>query len=324
MLHRPKIAEITQGRWRGILAALGLNERQLSGKHTSCPICQNGPKSDSFRFDDKDGRGTWICSHCGAGGGVDLVMKMRGVDFKEACALIEPLAGVASFRAPKAKVEDPSAISDQMTALWTRARLLTGSCLASRYLANRGIVRTTWPSSLRYIDELPYSEGGSVRRYLPAMLAKFSAPDGKSAMLHRTWISEPGEKADVDPCRKMYPGKIPEGGAVRLGPALETMGVAEGVETALAAAQLHGVPVWAATSAGELVKFRPPIECRNLIVFGDNDASFTGQMAVYSLAKKLMSVPPESRIAVEVRLPAYWDRGEKIDWNDVLEREQAA
>ena len=324
MLPRQSIHEVTQGRWRGILSALGLNERQLNGKHCECPICQNGPKSDSFRFDDKDGRGTWICSHCGAGSGVDLVMKMRGVDFKEACRIIEPLAGVASFKAPKAKVEDPSAASDHMMALWTRARLLTGSCLASRYLANRGIVRTTWPSSLRFIDELPYSEGGNTRLYLPAMLAKFAAPDGKSAMLHRTWLSEPGDKADVDPCRKMYPGKIPEGGAVRLGPVLESMGVAEGIETALAASQIHGIPVWAATSAGELVKFRPPAECRNLIIFGDNDPSWTGQLAVYSLARRLAAVPLERRIAVEVRLPGYWDRGDREDWNDVLIAEKAA
>ncbi len=324
MPSRPNIHEVTQGRWRGILAAIGLNDRQLSGKHTECPICRNGAKSDAFRWDDKDGRGTWICSHCGAGTGVDLVMKVRGVDFKEACRIIEPLAGVAPFRAPKAKVEDPCATSDQMTALWVRARLLNGYCLASRYLANRGIVRSTWPSSLRFIDELPYSEGGAVKRYLPAMLAKFAAPDGKSAMLHRTWLSEPGEKADVEPCRKMYPGKIPEGGAVRLGPALETMGIAEGVETALAASQIHGIPVWAATSAGELVKFRPPVECRNLIVFGDNDPSWTGQLAVYSLARRLAAVPLEQRIAVEVRLPAYWDRGEKEDWNDRLLAEVAA
>lgn len=318
MLHRPAIKDITQGRWRGILASVGLTDKQLSGKHTECPICRNGPKSDSFRFDDKDGRGTWICSHCGAGSGVDLVMKLRGVDFKGACAIIDPLVGSAAFKAPKAHVEDIAAVKDAMTALWTRARMLTGSCLASRYLANRGIVRDEWPASLRYIEELPYSEGGNVRRYMPALLAKFVAPDGKSAMLHRTWLSEPGHKADCDPCRKMYPGKIPEGGAVRLGPASETMGVAEGIETAMAAAQLHRIPVWAAMSAPLLVKFQPPAECRHLIVFGDNDESWTGQLAVYSLARRLAAVPCELRIGVEVRLPDYWDRGEKTDWNDLL------
>ncbi len=32
-----------------------------------------------FRFDDKEGRGTWICNHCGAGDGADLAMKVTGM-----------------------------------------------------------------------------------------------------------------------------------------------------------------------------------------------------------------------------------------------------
>ena len=36
----------------------------------TCPMC--GGK-DRFRFDDKGGRGTWICSQCGAGDEIELV-----------------------------------------------------------------------------------------------------------------------------------------------------------------------------------------------------------------------------------------------------------
>jgi putative DNA primase/helicase len=312
-----------QGRWRGILSALGVSQKALSSKHTECPICQGGPKSDSFRFDDKDGRGTWICTHDGAGDGFALVMKMRGVDFKGACEIVAPIVGSVAFEPPKAKTDTTPEAKEEMTALWRRARPLDGKDLASRYLQGRGISREAWPAAMRFIDELPYSEG-DIKRFFPAMLAKFSAPDGKSALLHRTWLDEPGHKANVDPCRKFFRGSIPAGGAVRLSMVAECMGVAEGIETALSATAIAQIPVWAACTAGELVKFVPPVECRHLIIFADSDPSFTGQLAAYSLARKLVAVPVADRIGVEVRFPQFYDNGEKCDFNDVLLQELEA
>ncbi|NYY79755.1 hypothetical protein DMH17_06695 [Raoultella planticola] len=32
--------------------------------------------ADRFRFDDKEGRGTWFCNQCGAGDGLKLVEKV--------------------------------------------------------------------------------------------------------------------------------------------------------------------------------------------------------------------------------------------------------
>ena len=311
-------AKDAQGRWRGVLSALGIKIPTTKDKHGQCPICQNGPKSDSFRFDDKEGRGTWICSHCGAGDGWKLVMLSRGVDFKGAVELVAPLVGHVAFNPPKAKIDTTPEAREEMTALWRRAKPLNGQDLASRYLCMRGIVREVWPSSLRFVEELAYSEDKGLRRIMPAMLAKFSAPDGKSALIHKTWLREPGAKADVDPCRKFFWGVVPEGGAVRLSAAAETMGVAEGIETAFSATAIAQIPVWACCTAGALVKFKPPEMCKHLIIFADNDASFTGQVSGYSLGRKLKLVPLERRIDVEVRLPGYWDRGEPADWNDEL------
>ena len=315
-------AKDAQGRWRGIMSALGLTTKQTGGKHCECPICQNGPKSDSFRFDDKDGKGTWICTHCGSGDGWKLVMLMRNVDFKEALKIVAPLVGHVNFEPPKAKVHTTVDAREEMTALWKRARPLDGQDLASRYLQRRGIDREVWPNALRFIDSLIYLEDG-VRQYFPAMLARYSAPDGKSAFLHRTWLQEPGAKADVDPCRKFWRGSVPEGGAVRLSMAAETMGVGEGIESVLRATRLHSIPAWACCTAGALVKFIPPIECRHLIIFADNDPSFTGQYAAYTLAHRLQMVPKAHRIEVEVRLPSYWDKGDSEDWGDVEAMEAA-
>ena len=324
--ERFDVRKETQGRWRGVLSALGLTGAQLSGKRVECPICRNGPKSDSFRFDDKDGRGTFFCNHCGAGDGVTLVMKMRDVDFKGALELIRPLVGAVRFEPPKAVRDTTPEAREEMAALWRRARPLDGHCAGSRYLRSRGVDLAVWPASLRIVDELPLTEEGTnVRRLMPALLARFVAPDCKSAILHRTWIPEPW-KPGVKVPRKLWHGIVPEGGAVRLGEVAETLGVAEGIETALSASLIHGIPVRACTGYVELVKFAPPPECKNLVIFGDNDASFTGQMAAYSLARRLWLARAKREIRTEVRLPTYWDTGEKADWNDMrlAEREHAA
>ena len=316
----------TQGRWRGILGSLGISDKQLSGKRVECPICRNGPKSDSFRFDDKDGRGTFFCNHCGAGDGVSLVMKARGVDFKGALELIRPLIGSVPVVAPKADRDRAPESREEMAAVWKRAKPLDGHCAGSRYLRSRGVDLPAWPASLRLVDEMAFTDDDSkVRRFMPCMLAKFVAPNEKSAILHRTWIPDPW-KPRVKVPRKMWWGSVPDGGAVRLFPAAETMGVAEGIETALSASIIHGIPVWSCTGYVELVKFAPPPECKHLVIFGDSDASFTGQMAAYSLARRMSLVPLERRIRAEVRLPNHWDAGEKVDWNDMrlAERERAA
>ena len=41
-----------------------------NGRHCPCPVC--GGK-DRFRFDNKDGRGTYICNQCCSGDGLELI-----------------------------------------------------------------------------------------------------------------------------------------------------------------------------------------------------------------------------------------------------------
>jgi len=65
-----------------------------------------------------------------------------------------------------------------------------------------------------------------------------------------------------------------------------------------------------------------------VIVFGDSDDSYTGQMSAYSLAYRLKSERRKDGsprfLTVAIRLPNHHDHGEKVDWNDVLEQERAA
>jgi putative DNA primase/helicase len=59
--------ERARNRWREILPRLGVDTQFLTNRHGPCPLC--GGK-DRFRFDDRDGSGSYICGQCGAGVGV--------------------------------------------------------------------------------------------------------------------------------------------------------------------------------------------------------------------------------------------------------------
>jgi putative DNA primase/helicase len=276
--------------------------------------------NDRWRWDNRDGCGSFICSHCGAGDGIDLVQKINGVDFLGAKALIEGQIGSASYDPPKAKRNDYDAKA-KMAALWARARALDGQDVGSRYFRARGIENMPPGAAVRLVNTLRYREDGEPDSEWPALLAKFAAPDGASAILHRTYIAEPGVKAPVAKPRKMFNGAIPSGGAVRLGPIAECLGVAEGIETALCASQRFSMSVWACTSAAAMIKWTPPAGTRRVIIFADLDRSFTGQMSGYSLAYRLKSAWADKakteRYGVEVRFTRFQDDGAvDEDWCD--------
>jgi putative DNA primase/helicase len=89
------------------------------------------------------------------------------------------------------------------------------------------------------------------------------------------------------------------------------MGVAEGIESAMSAAILFKMPVWATINGTMMAKWVPPEEAKEIWIFGDNDGNYTGQAKAYALAHRL-SV--QFGRLVEVHIP----EGVGEDWNDVL------
>ena len=159
-----------------------------------------------------------------------------------------------------------------------------------RYLFQRTGL-TSFPPCLRFAPDEKYTEAGQRATWHPMMVAKVDPSDeaarlGERAVLHRTYLSPISGKADVKEPRKMM-GAMPSGAAVRLAPYTDVLGIAEGIETALSATALFGVPTWAALTAGLLQKWTPPKDVRTIYVFGDNDSQHTGQAAAYSLAHRL-------------------------------------
>lgn len=293
---RSDIQERASGRWYGILSALGVDSRFLRNKHGPCPSCGG---RDRYRWDNKQGKGTFFCSQCGAGSGFDLLMKLKGWDFKQTAEEVEKIVGTIRRSQPRAEIS-PEQNRAAMRKRWSECRSVTSSeDPVAKYLKRRVGLETV-PPVLRSASDRP------------AMVAIMQAPDGKATMVHTTFLTADGNKALMDKPRLMMPGTIAEGAAVRLAEPQDALGVAEGIETALAATALTGLPCWAALNRVLLSKWIVPAGVKRVVIFADNDAKYDGQLSAYSLANRISR--SKDAPDVEVRIPPEID----TDWNDVL------
>ncbi|HRP94896.1 MAG TPA: primase-helicase zinc-binding domain-containing protein [Rhodocyclaceae bacterium] len=309
MSERLDVRTIARGRWRGILLSLGLDERTLSGKHGPCPMC--GGK-DRFRFDDREGRGTFYCSGCGAGDGVQLAIGVTGLQFREVAQRIEQLAGAVQPMTTKPGRSD----DDKLAALrhvYRESAPIADGDEAVKYLRGRGLRLDDIPLALRLHPALPYYDGGKHIGTFKAMLALVTDPAGRAVSLHRTYLQD-AQKAPVPAPKKLMEGLPLAGAAIRLTPVSECLGISEGVETAIAAYELFEVPTWSCISTSGIESFEPPEGVRELIVFADHDRNFAGQKAAYAVAHRLAL----RGIDVEVQVPP-----EPGDWLDHLLRKKA-
>lgn len=186
--------------------------------------------------------------------------------------------------------------------LWSRAQPITGTP-AETYLQRRGlIVPTTAP--LRYLPRCRHRPSG---HWLPALLAACHDLDGALVAVQRIYLDshKPG-LAPYDPARMLT--NSPGPAAVQLAPATEKLGLAEGVETALAASQIHNCPVWAALTSARLHAIDIPDGVTTLLLFGDNDRA--GRIAVDRA--KAAYVAPGRSIRARFPPPPF------NDWNDCL------
>lgn len=294
-----------RGQWSAIYSAIApeLAQATESRKHVPCPV-HGG--NDGFRlFTDWQESGGGVCSTCGNFcNGVDLLMWLLDADFKDVANRIEEVIGSDSDRKP-----DPELEQNKLRLRKTQESATRAGEAVSAYLSARGL--ETPPSLFEAV--LPYWNGSEKVGQYPAMLAKFVSASGQPVTWHVTYLDGP-RKANVDSPRKiMTPIQPMAGGAIRLYPHGETLGIAEGIETAIAAKMLFDVPVWAAMNAQNLEKFKPPKGVKRLFIFGDNDHSHAGQASAHALARRVWN-----RIEWrEVRIPAY-----PADWNDVLINQQ--
>jgi phage/plasmid primase-like uncharacterized protein len=200
--------------------------------------------------------------------------------------------------------------AERIARLWEQCVPLVPGDPVTLYLKARGL-RGVWPlpECLRLHRALPYWDGETKLGEFPAMVAPLVAPDGRMVALHRTYLTKDGRKADVPTVKKLTGTAGPLAGAcIPLHkPTRGVIGIAEGIETALAAWCASAVPTVAAYSAGNLAAWQWPANVQHVVVFADNDRA--GQEAADELRSRVL------RAGLRCQVMTPTDTG--ADWADV-------
>jgi len=189
------------------------------------------------------------------------------------------------------------------------ARLVDGcqalaGTVAEAYLRSRGLADPVSPDLLFHPDLADFD---TKRGWCGMVAIARDAAGEPTGGIHRTYLLDDGS-AKAPPGKKML-GPV-AGGSVRLAPFPDDgrIGVAEGIETALSAQAIFGVPTTAALSADGLRRWRWPDGTTHVTIFAD--AGLAGMQAAATLADQLNLANIPSRIIA----PLHGD-----DFNDDLQ-----
>lgn len=302
------------GRWPEILQSLGVPAALLDkSKHQPCPAC--GGK-DRFRFTNHKQGGGFICNHCSpdGGSGFDLLMLVYGYTFAEAVQAVKAVLGLAGGHvAPMVAKVKPAADHTaeeaarnrcRLAKLWDECLLWNAQPVIADYLHGRGIpLPEALPvsSALRFHPHLAYWHGKRLLGRFPAMVGLYRDAEGRPCGLHLTYLAvtaggATGKAVLFDPktrerlpakkMRALHSGSL-TGAAIRLfTPQNGRIGICEGIETAMAARYVSGVPMWACGSAHGIQSLVLPAGIRELVIVADNDANGTGMQAARALQRR--------------------------------------
>lgn len=263
-----------------VLTALRDGRRNGQWIRARCPYCDPaGRKGRSLvashqGFGRRKDRPGWKCHRCQA-------------DHKTASA----------GEALKIRYDPSDAKADEKRrlqyaiSLIERSRSVDPGDVVDRYLRGRKLEppfgSLAWPASLRRTKLVHPSDRRKPRgqqRQWPVMLAIVTNVANMPVGVHRTYLSDSGTKAPVDPV-KLTLGPI-AGGAIRLGIESPKVILAEGIETAIGAHHVYPdfVP-WALMSTGHMESFQLPRHVDDVLIAVDNDRNGAGLRA----SKKLLA-----------------------------------
>ncbi|MEN3257520.1 primase-helicase zinc-binding domain-containing protein [Sodalis endosymbiont of Spalangia cameroni] len=295
------------GRWADIFNYYGLPP--ITGKkhyQGECPICGRKGK---FRIDNKEERGEWICT-CGAGDGWKLLELTQKKDFKTLAREIDQLIGNTYQPQQPQSLQPVQEFRSRVISKFSTLLPLRDTD-ARNYFANRGIYELP-VSHLRFNPHEKTHDG-----IFQSLWAVATDDKGAGCYLHRTLLDN-GKKAPIAVNKKMsklqddnylnFSGSV----AIRMFPVSTTLGVAEGIETALSCKQTYGCNTWSTLNAGFLRKFRAPTGVKHLIIFADTDPNGAGLAAAFECGHRNMLHNNEVEL-VSIRWP------ERGDFNDMLQ-----
>ncbi|KRB93721.1 hypothetical protein ASE22_25000 [Sphingomonas sp. Root720] len=288
MARLPLDAEI---RAKNIVEKLGGVWRGTRGE-CRCPAHNDGTPSLSVRLGD-----TAILFHCFAGcTPVDVMKALQRRHLHDRTAVTMPEGK------PK---RDMSALA---TRLWKASVPIAGT-LAEDYLLARGLSEP-FPRALRF-NPATVLGSGAEKRSMPAMIAAVESDLGVVAV-QRTFLDAQDVLRKPIPKPKVSLGLLGTA-AIRLAPATDELGLAEGIEDALSAMEWFGTPTWALGGVERLAFVAVPEKVRRVIVYGDR-----GRAAERLLDKARDHLTENGRELVS-RIPEDHD-----DWNDAWRARQSS
>jgi putative DNA primase/helicase len=307
-------------RAREIALALGGTGRIESGGRYRCRCPIHGDVNPSLTVQDYPARRDGLDVKCWSAGCDPIAIK-RELSRR---GLVEGWSGDNSDR----PAIDPAEL-ERMAAerraeqrkrkelaawIWRKAQPGAHSPELVRYLSECRAIDLAGgiPDCLRFE---PRARIPNTDQHCPAMVASVIDALGEIIAVHVTFLRPDGsDKAEMEDARIII--GHPNGGAVRLAPATVELGVAEGIETALSAAELHGIPTWACLNTSTLQAFMVPPAVKRVVIFADRDklnpktGKRAGTVAAGTLATRLL----EQRIACRIQYPALGFK----DCNDEL------
>lgn len=282
------------GHWPRILPALGVTV--IKNRHQACPVCGG---SDRFRFDDKEGRGTWFCNQCGAGDGLKLVEKVFDVSSSEAAQKVNAVTGNLPPVAPEAiAAAETETDADRKTAAELAAKLMekTRPATGNAYLTRKG-----FPGRESLMFTATHKTGGVTYRAGDVVVPLY---DDSGALVNLQLINSEGLKRTL------------KGGAVKGAchtiegkkQAGKRLWIAEGYATALTVHHLTGETVMVALSSVNLLSLASLVRQKHpacqIVLAADRDLNGDGQTRAAAAAQAC-----EGTIA----LPLVFG-----DWNDAF------
>ncbi|EMN8584544.1 toprim domain-containing protein [Klebsiella aerogenes] len=282
------------GHWPRILPALGV--KVIKNHHQSCPVCGG---SDRFRFDDKEGRGTWFCNQCGAGDGLKLVEKVFGVTPSEAAGKVNAVTGNLPPVAPEVimaaeaeTVADRKAASELAAKLMEKTRPATGNA----YLTRKG-----FPALECLTLTVMHKTGGVAFRAGDVVVPLY---DDTGALVNLQLINADGLKRTLKGGQVKGACHIIEGKKQ----AGKRLWIAEGYATALTVHHLTGETAMVALSSVNLLSLaslaRHKYPACQIVLAADRDLNGDGQSKAAAAADACEGI---------VALPPVFG-----DWNDAF------
>ncbi|CEC26932.1 TPA: DNA primase [Salmonella enterica subsp. enterica serovar Typhi] len=282
------------GYWPRILPALGV--KVIKNRHQSCPVCGG---SDRFRFDDKEGRGTWFCNQCGAGDGLKLVEKVFGVSASEAAGKVNAVTGNLPPVAPEViAAAEAETEADRKAAAALAVRLMekTRPASGNAYLTHKG-----FPGHECVMLTATHKTGGVTFRAGDMVVPLY---DNAGALVNVQLINSDGLK------RTLKDGAVKGtchiiGGQKQAG---KRLWIAEGYATALTVHHLTGETVMVALSSVNLLSLaslaRQKHPACQIVLAADRDLNGNGQSKAAAAADACEGI---------VALPPVFG-----DWNDAF------